>query len=69
MASRAVRYLIRSVVGVVAIAGLATIGLWSWHTKVLQVEARSFGVPRGGFPVYEGRGGAAALSPRNDDGG
>ena len=36
MASRAVRYLIRSVVGAVVIAGLATIGLWSWHTKVLQ---------------------------------
>ncbi|MEK9611674.1 MAG: endolytic transglycosylase MltG [Alphaproteobacteria bacterium] len=36
MASRAVRYLIRSVVGVVVVAGLATIGLWSWHAKVLQ---------------------------------
>ena len=36
MASRAVRYLIRSVVGAVVIAGLATIGFWSWHTKVLQ---------------------------------
>ena len=36
MASRAVRYLIRSVLGVVTIAGIATIGLWSWHTKVFQ---------------------------------
>ena len=36
MASRAVRYLIRSVVGFVVVAGLATIGLWSWHVKVLQ---------------------------------
>ncbi len=36
MASRAVRYVIRSVVGAVVIAGLATIGFWSWHTKVLQ---------------------------------
>ncbi len=36
MASRAVRYLIRSGVGAVIIAGIATIGLWNWHTKVLQ---------------------------------
>ena len=36
MASRAVRYLIRSVVGFVVVAGLATIVLWSWHAKVLQ---------------------------------
>ena len=36
MAPPAVRYLFRSVVGVIVITGLATIGLWSWYVKVLQ---------------------------------
>ncbi len=36
MASRAVRYLIFSVAGVLVVAGLTTIGLWSWHAKVFQ---------------------------------
>ncbi len=36
MASRAVRYLIWSFAGIAVVAGLITIGLWSWHAKVLQ---------------------------------
>ena len=35
MASRAVRYLIWSFAGIAVVAGLITIGLWSWHAKVL----------------------------------
>ena len=40
MASRAVRYLIRSVLGGVIIAGIATIGLWSLHTTVFQAPGK-----------------------------
>ncbi len=36
MASQAARYLIRSVIGASIIAGIMTIGLWSWHTKIFQ---------------------------------
>ena len=41
MASRAVRYLIWSFAGIAVVAGLITIGLWSWHAKVLQSPDRT----------------------------